>query len=136
MKEIIESSPWLIPLFGIPLFILIWIFICRVLALTGGWSKISRIYPMTDCFPHRRYGMQSIQLRMGIGYSNCVTIGLGENAVFFKTMIFSNLDMSQLKFHMMFSQLKKGDFYLYPILIFCLGMNEYGFILVGGSVRK
>ena len=65
-----ELFPFLFPLF----FITLWIVVCFLLALIGGWSRLAQAYQSQADFLGKKWYFQSGRLGL-TNYGSCLTIG-------------------------------------------------------------
>ena len=66
----------------------IWILVSFIISRVGGWSLLARVYlAQADTLDGDSWRFQSIQMRWGTNYGNCVTVradplGLGLSVLF------------------------------------------------------
>tara|TARA_B100000686_G_C16384710_1_gene759344 strand:- start:42 stop:518 length:477 start_codon:yes stop_codon:yes gene_type:complete len=75
-------ADWLFVLLA-PGVILGWFAIVGLLSLSGGWSRLARVYrdDMSEMTVGHTWGMQSLSLRGWCGYNNCIVIEATERGV-------------------------------------------------------
>ncbi len=57
-------------------FAALWVFICVLLSMIGGWSRLAEDYRARCNGACRRWRFQSAAMRFGTSYSSCLTIGV------------------------------------------------------------
>ena len=63
-------------LFVFPIFfVCLWLFICAVISYTGGWATLSQFFRTQFPFPGAKWQLQRGQMRFGVGYNGCLTVG-------------------------------------------------------------
>jgi hypothetical protein len=75
-----------IMLFSLPahilFFIIIWVGVCKVLSVVGGWNILSRDYRADSAFDGKKMWLKSIGLRRWVNYNNCITVGANKYGLF------------------------------------------------------
>jgi len=65
------------PVVFVVFLVFLWVLISLFLAGTGGWRALARRYGDRGPFEGERRRLQSVRLRAGVNYGNCVTVGRG-----------------------------------------------------------
>lgn len=74
---------FLFPIF----FIGIWVFVCFLLAIIGGWSRLAKQYRFPSDFSGKKWHLQSGRLGL-TNYKNCLTIGANEYGLYLAVLPF------------------------------------------------
>ena len=68
-------------------FIIIWVGVCKVLSVVGGWNILSRDYRADSAFDGKKMWLKSIGLRRWVNYNNCITVGANKYGLFLSAFL-------------------------------------------------
>ena len=71
-------TPYFFPL----LFLFLWVMILIFLSRLGGWSRLAREYRFYGEFRGQKLRLQSIRMRRGTKYNNCINIGVNMQGLY------------------------------------------------------
>lgn len=69
-----QFEPFLAPAY-ISGFIALWICVCQLISLSGGWKILSRDYRANSAFEGKKVWLKSARLRRWTNYNNCLVVG-------------------------------------------------------------
>ena len=79
----------LILLAGFAFFVVIWIFTAWLVALMGGWRELATVYRgEASMFQGRTWSFQSARFRGTMRYNNALIIGVNEQALMLRMILF------------------------------------------------
>jgi hypothetical protein len=67
-------------------FISLWCFVIWLVSRLSGWHQLAQRYGVHRPFDGKRWHMQSIGMRYLSNYSNIITMGAGEQGIFFSIL--------------------------------------------------
>ena len=70
--------PVVFPIF----FLCLWLFICTVISYVGGWASLSKFFCTQFPFEGAKWGLQRGQMRFGVGYNGCLTVGANPQGLY------------------------------------------------------
>ena len=56
-------------------FIIIWVGVCKLISVVGGWNILSRDYQANSAFAGKKMRLKSVGMRRWMSYNNCITVG-------------------------------------------------------------
>ena len=59
-------------------FVILWLTVCYLISIVGGWSRLAKEYRSDSRVDGRRWSFQSGSMRFGTSYTNVLTVGAGE----------------------------------------------------------
>ena len=63
-------------------FIIIWVGVCQLISIVGGWKILSRDYRANSAFDGKKMWLKSVGLRRWTNYNNCITVGANKYGLF------------------------------------------------------
>lgn len=76
-----------LPLYLLPLcYIAWWYFIVQLVSLISGWRKLSQMYRFEGAFTGKLRRFQSISMRWGARYGNCVHLGADTRGLYLSVL--------------------------------------------------
>jgi hypothetical protein len=85
------ADPALAPALFILMFIGIWLFVCIILSLIGGWQKFGRAYHAGEKIDGQNWSSQSGSARFGVGYRRCLNISANRNGLYISVLFLFRL---------------------------------------------
>lgn len=72
--------------FSVPIyvlfFIIIWVAVCKLISVTGGWNMLSRDYRANSAFDGKKMWLKSVGMRRWTNYNNCITVGANKYGLY------------------------------------------------------
>jgi hypothetical protein len=75
-------SPEVFPFIFISFFLAIWIFVCLLLSMVGGWQALGKAYRAEEKIEGTRWSWQSGSTRLGFAYRNCLNITANRKGIY------------------------------------------------------
>jgi hypothetical protein len=69
-----QFEPFSVPAY-IAGFIVLWICVCQLISVSGGWRTLSRDYRANSGFEGKKIWLKSARLRHWTNYNNCLVLG-------------------------------------------------------------
>jgi len=74
------------PYLFVPLFVAMWVGICHVISLVGGWRELSSHYHAEHPFSGELFRFQSAQMRGRMNYNSCLTVGANVEGLYLSVL--------------------------------------------------
>lgn len=74
-------EPFSVPAY-ILIFIALWICVCKLLSVFGGWQALSRDYRANSAFDGPKLWLKSVGIRRWTNYNNCITLGVDKYGLY------------------------------------------------------
>lgn len=72
--------------FSGPVYILfiiaLWICVCKLISVVGGWKTLSQDYQANSAFDGQKLWLKSVGMRRWTNYSNCITVGVNKYGLY------------------------------------------------------
>jgi hypothetical protein len=72
-----QLEPFSVPLYILG-FIALWICVCKLISVFGGWKTLSQDYQANSAFDGQKLWFKSVGMRRWTNYSNCITLGVNK----------------------------------------------------------
>ena len=72
-----QFEPFSAPAY-ILIFIALWICVCKLISVFGGWQALSRVYRADSAFNDQKLWLKSVGIRRWTNYNNCITLGVNK----------------------------------------------------------
>ena len=69
-----QFEPFSVPAY-IFFFIILWMGVCKVISVVGGWRILARDYQANSQFDGQKLWLKSAGMRRWTNYNNCITVG-------------------------------------------------------------
>ena len=63
-------------------FIIIWVGVCKLISVVGGWNILSRDYQANSAFDGKKMWLKSVGMRRWMSYNNCITVGANKYGLY------------------------------------------------------
>ena len=80
-----QLEPFSVPAY-ILFFIALWICVCKLISVFGGWKTLSQDYQANSAFDGQKLWLKSVAMRRWTSYSNCVNIGANKYGLFLSVL--------------------------------------------------
>lgn len=74
--------PYLFPF----LFAAMWVVVCQLISLIGGWRELAKEYHTEHPFSGELFRFQSAQMRGKMNYNNCLTVGANVEGLYLSVL--------------------------------------------------
>ncbi|MGA2431726.1 MAG: hypothetical protein ABSH13_24745 [Candidatus Acidiferrum sp.] len=69
------------------LFVGVWIFVCYLTGVLGGWHDLARTYRHPETFDGKQWRFQSGQMRLLLGMNNALTVGVNSHGLYLAVFV-------------------------------------------------
>lgn len=80
-----QLEPYSVPAY-ILFFIALWICVCKLISVFGGWKTLSQDYQANSAFDGQKLWLKSVAMRRWTSYSNCVNIGANKYGLYLSVL--------------------------------------------------
>jgi hypothetical protein len=78
-------APFSVPAY-ILLFIILWMGVCKLISVTGGWRILARDYRANSLYDGQKLWLKSVGMRKWTNYSNCITVGANRYGLYLSVL--------------------------------------------------
>jgi hypothetical protein len=68
------------------IFIALWICVCKLISIFGGWKTLSQDYQANSAFDGQKLWLKSATMRRWTNYNNCVNIGANKYGLYLSVL--------------------------------------------------